>query len=1274
MQTEALTSSLSDEPEPPLSPRRPSPYVGPRSFRRGETLFGRQRELTELLHLLVAERIVLCYSPSGAGKTSLIQAALIPALEQRRFRVLPPLRVSNRPPPGFSLPASANRYLFSLLLSLEEGRPEAERLPHDQLAALSLDDYLNRLDNAPGDLVLIFDQFEEILTVDPTDRAAKEAFFEQVGQALQNRRRWALFAMREDYLAMLEPFLRPIPTRLEETFRLDLLDAESALEAVQEPARLAGVVFTDLAAARLVDDLRRVQIQELDGTRSERLGLYVEPVQLQVVCLRLWEQLAPDDQEISEADLQAVGDVDSALAAYYADRVAQAASQSGVSERQIREWCDTRLITAEGSRRQVLRERDSSEGLPNTAVAQLVSAHLVRGEQRLGATWYELAHDRLIGPVRKDNAAWRTQHLSAFQRRARQWQAERHAELLLRGEELRSAQRWAAEHPADLTEDERAFLSESDKVMRSVRLRRNLIASSLITLVLLLGLMASLWFAWNARQQQQTSNANVLAAQAVSTGESDFGGALAMGLESNAIVRNITGKFEGASPPIGSLLTLLNRNARLSETLVEPLKQPVRAMAVYSTGDPATAAMASINREGTIIAWRLGDTGLRASLFGTHALPSTTQEPSWSLSFSSDGARLASAGSATPLIRLWSVEQRRTTALLTDTAGLVQVAFQPAGDLLASSNLSGTARLWDTRALTSVWTLPIEADTGRALAFSPDGRRIALSGVPGNLWLCEVGPRTCAALPVPESDTGVPAEVTALAFQPDGIHLALGDGKGWLRWLDLSTGQWIGQSWIHNDRINTLAFSPDGSWLASGSDDNSVIIWQASSNKEPQRVRQPGDVPFQGHRDAVQAVGFLGDQLLASGSDDALIKVWNTDPVFTVTRPYVGTAGRAFVSMTWSGDGTYFITGDDERQTTWSAWNGDEQTFGDLRTLQPSADDQMLDQANAGRVNISDVTVAAPPPQENSPPERSRLLAAITPSGRVVLGNTQQPEVSLPLEGGDALRAVRFHNLAFHPNGRLLIASGCGKSDCTQSVLVFWDVATRQPMALQPVEGAIRALAVSPDGQILAVAVEERIELWDTARYELNSTLLGHSEPVLALAFRHDGTLASGGCDRVVRLWYVGGGRQLGKTEQVLGKVQSCVTTLAFDAGGGLLAVGSDDATISLWSVTPDNFSLIQLPSWLAQSNSNSFLMISSPLRGHLSAVTGVMFSRDNRQLVSIGYDGLIIFWSVNAGRLVQQACTAYQSVEPADGSISEQRQQAVQGACAPVPAGEAQR
>jgi hypothetical protein len=103
-----------------LSQKKPNPYVGPRAFQYGEKLYGRDREVIDLLDLLIAERIVMLYSPSGAGKSSLINAGLISELKEEGFKILPVIRVSNELPSDFPLPETCNRYIFSLLLSLEE--------------------------------------------------------------------------------------------------------------------------------------------------------------------------------------------------------------------------------------------------------------------------------------------------------------------------------------------------------------------------------------------------------------------------------------------------------------------------------------------------------------------------------------------------------------------------------------------------------------------------------------------------------------------------------------------------------------------------------------------------------------------------------------------------------------------------------------------------------------------------------------------------------------------------------------------------------------------------------------------------------------------------------------------------------------------------------------------------------------------------------------------------------------------------------------------------
>ena len=217
-----------------------NPYVGPRSFLPGERLYGRDRESAELLDLLISQRIVLLYSPSGAGKSSLINATIINEMINQGFNVLPVVRVNQTLPDGIGLDSSFNRYVYSALLSMESELTEFKQLSNEQLYELSISAYLNEhmgeravahseaFDEAPP-LLLVFDQLEEIITLDPTDRTAKQEFFRQVGDALQDQNIWALFVIREDYIAALDPYLRFVPTRLSNRFRLDLLEARGAI-------------------------------------------------------------------------------------------------------------------------------------------------------------------------------------------------------------------------------------------------------------------------------------------------------------------------------------------------------------------------------------------------------------------------------------------------------------------------------------------------------------------------------------------------------------------------------------------------------------------------------------------------------------------------------------------------------------------------------------------------------------------------------------------------------------------------------------------------------------------------------------------------------------------------------------------------------------------------------------------------------------------------------------------------------------------------------------
>jgi hypothetical protein len=475
--------------------QRPNPYIGPRSFRRDDKhlFYGRDRELQKLLNLLIAERIVLLHSPSGAGKTSLINAALIPELEREKFRVLPVMRVNKVLPPaapeGITV---ANRYTFSALLSLEEKFPKELRVPLEKLGRMTFADYLQdaaqrqelldfqarlrirevlrklgvgernsslaemigdrtRMLSLVGDLgaelmqgmnsseadallkmsddevlsqvkadresapiVLIFDQFEEVLTIDSTDHPDKLKFFKQVGTVLYNDLVWAVFSMREDHVASLQPYLRPLPTRLGTRFRLSLLTVKLALEAINKPAREEKVVFKEGVAEKLVDDLRTVRVQSYTGATKDEQGDYVEPMQLQVVCYRLWQQLQfSDDGENKEiiSDHLKGSEVNQALTGFYEDCLQQVVQSTATRETDVRRWVRDELITSGETRGSVYMGPDGAGGMSKETVEKLQELYLLRSEYRAGARWYELTHDRFIKPIVESNRAWLSAYL-----------------------------------------------------------------------------------------------------------------------------------------------------------------------------------------------------------------------------------------------------------------------------------------------------------------------------------------------------------------------------------------------------------------------------------------------------------------------------------------------------------------------------------------------------------------------------------------------------------------------------------------------------------------------------------------------------------------------------------------------------------------------------------------------------------------------------------------------------------------------------------------------
>lgn len=396
------------------------PYVGPRAFERRDQqrFFGRNWEASQLLARIIAHPVVLLYARSGAGKSSLLNAKLVPMLKQEGCHVFPTVRVRPVSMETANLGDDTNFYVYNALHCLE---PEADAKDFRQA---TLDRYL--LDwpppagaGEPLPKVLILDQFEEMFTVGDDWWQDREPFMEQLGFALQEDTLLrVVLAMREDHIAKLDPYAALLPDGLRVRFRTELLREEAALAAVRGPLELneTGPQFAPGVAEKLVSNLLKMR----DGQDSTiRQGEFVEPFQLQVVCQSLWRSIRVlDVHEISDEHLARFGDVQQVLAQFYDKAVQRVAEGSGLREGRVRHWFEEKLITPRSTRAPVLRYLKETAGIPNAVVDKLEKERLLVSEERGGDQWYELAHERLIDAVQEANKRWRSRLTTSAIRKA----------------------------------------------------------------------------------------------------------------------------------------------------------------------------------------------------------------------------------------------------------------------------------------------------------------------------------------------------------------------------------------------------------------------------------------------------------------------------------------------------------------------------------------------------------------------------------------------------------------------------------------------------------------------------------------------------------------------------------------------------------------------------------------------------------------------------------------------------------------------------------------
>jgi Novel STAND NTPase 1 len=385
------------------------PFIGPRAFtlKEKDIFFGRDGETQKIVSLILSNQEILIYAQSGAGKTSIINAKVLPELETYQMQLLPICRVRGTIEHGTDLARIKNIYIFNTLQYLDSGTEPTLRAADNLTEFLA--NYPKRITkNREEPRIIIFDQFEELFTTYvkgwPEQR---EAFFVQLRDAINaDRLLKVIFVIREEYLAQIEKYCSILPDRLRTRYHLELLRRDAAVSAIKGPLiRFNRAEVANDIAYKIVDDLLKSKVEDVLGTVVETTGEYVEPVHLQVVCQRLWRRgLSADQKSISKTTLR---NLDDALEGFYTEAVQTAANKTQVTERSIREWCEKKLITITGTRSTIHRETDRTGDLPNSTLDVLEQKYLIRRERRAGSTWYELTHDRLLKPIRESNKKWK---------------------------------------------------------------------------------------------------------------------------------------------------------------------------------------------------------------------------------------------------------------------------------------------------------------------------------------------------------------------------------------------------------------------------------------------------------------------------------------------------------------------------------------------------------------------------------------------------------------------------------------------------------------------------------------------------------------------------------------------------------------------------------------------------------------------------------------------------------------------------------------------------
>jgi WD40 repeat protein/DNA-binding SARP family transcriptional activator len=1196
--------------EPPAPGEAPFKGLQHFDIDDADLFFGREELTDQLVERLSQGRFLAVLGASGSGKSSVVRAGLIPALQRTE-----PLDGSLRAPsPGSSwlvhLITPAEHPLAALATSLTrdvESVTAAATLVDDLTRdprALAL--YARRLlsDSNHGDtdsrLLLVVDQFEELFTL-CHDAAERGAFVANLSMALAEEMAGPMavvVALRADFYAHCSQFATLRELLAQHQVYIGPMSSNGLRRAIEEPARIGEWTFEPGLVDLILDDvedepgalplLSHALLETWRQRRGRTLTLagYVESGGVRGAIARTaettYEQLTPGQQAIARSIFLRLTELgedtqDTRRRAELSEFIPRPGEAPAV-EQVLRTLADARLITMDEDSVEVAHEALVREWprLREWLDENREGLRLHRRISQAAQDWERLDHDpdALYRGLRLAQASeWAKSHasdlnplesafLDASQARAEQVVEEREAQ---RRRELASAQQ--------LAEAESKRAEEQAHTARRLRRRAALLAGALI-LTVVLGIVA-VGLGRQAWQRARIASARELALAASSNLDIDPERSILLGLESAKAWSSLGEPIpydlqDTLHQAVQSARARLTWSARGQDILYVGF-DPEAERPLVVTGN---------RQDSTVTVWDPETDQALLTLPG-HVGQFTD------VALSPDGAFIAVPGDD-GAVTVWDMDSGQEWRSLSGHSGeVLGAAYSPGEELLATYSTNEQI-IWEAGSGTKLLELPAPASETNMGVFSPEGTQFATVVDFQVLEIIDIrsGRETFSG----EHDY----DVISFTFSPDGRYIAAGGRSTTVQVWDLESGQ------IHqalavgaiSPQVEAMAYSPDGTRLAVAD-----VMFDVDTGQEQFRLR--------GHTRGILHVAFnAGGTRLITASYDGTTKVWDITPAHELFAR--SAHGGMVYDVAYSPDGALLATaGRDGSAVVWDAESGDA-----LRVL-------------AGHSDVVNGVAFSPD---------GKLLATASADRSVILWETATGQKLRTLIGHDADRPggiPMFRGVmavAFSP--QCLGAAGAPSEPCPLATvgmdgqLIVWDAATGQRLFdYQEAIGGLKSVAFGPDGKLLAIGSTGEPEntigtatVLEVASGDILSTMPGHAGWVWDLAFSPDGKrLATVDFRGVGRIWDVATGESLA---ELTGPPSGFSVT--YCSTGTRLATGSGEGTITLWD---------------AESGLPLLSLHSQP-----DPVGGIACSPDGDYLATAGFDGTTRVFVVEADRLLALA------------------------------------